>query len=229
MHAILNTKRPVGGHSMMETSLSPTHPSTPTVYLGDDVAGTGVEHHPAVLADPQQDDSVLLEQLPDEVAEPSPGKRPDRNNVDLFRGERQGNRQAHEDRQVRKARDMYHDNSGAIVFLSWHTATRRAPWPSRLSLSERTSRTPMRVLPTGKMWVSHGEQRTNNWRQKEPLINHTLAAPGATFPKPARVLFDPRRHVPLLVYRRRHLSSCRDYVRRGTGKRRSHLIRGESC
>lgn len=42
-----------------------------------------MEHHPAVLTDTKQDDSVLLEQLSNKRAEPSPGEGADGHDVDF--------------------------------------------------------------------------------------------------------------------------------------------------
>lgn len=49
---------------------------------------------------------MLVEQLPDEVAEPAPGKRPDRNDVDFFHGEKGGEGRAAGGQKGRHARKV---------------------------------------------------------------------------------------------------------------------------
>lgn len=56
-------------------------------YIGDEISSAGMENNSAVLADSQEDHSVPIEELSDEVAETSTRERSDGHHVDFFRGE----------------------------------------------------------------------------------------------------------------------------------------------
>lgn len=60
-----------------------------------------MEDYPAVLADPEKDDPVKLEQLSDEVAEAPASERPDGHDVNFFEASRGGRAGRQTGRQAR--------------------------------------------------------------------------------------------------------------------------------